>query len=40
MFVANTYEELINMENIIFVDVRSEYEFEKETIPGAINIPI
>lgn len=40
MFVANTYEELINMENIIFVDVRSEYEFQKETIPGAINIPI
>lgn len=40
MFVANTYEELINMENIIFVDVRSEYEFQKETIPGSINIPI
>lgn len=40
MFVANTYEELINMENIIFVDVRSEYEFQKETIPGATNIPI
>ncbi|MCI6000744.1 MAG: tRNA 2-selenouridine(34) synthase MnmH, partial [Finegoldia magna] len=40
MFVANTYEELINMENIIFVDVRSEYEFKKETIPGSINIPI
>lgn len=40
MFVANTYEELINMENLIFVDVRSEYEFQRETIPGAINIPI
>ena len=40
MFVANTYEELINMENLIFVDVRSEYEFQRETIPNALNIPI
>lgn len=40
MFVANTYEELLNMENLIFVDVRSEFEFQKETIPGSINIPI
>ena len=40
MFVANTYEELMNIKNLIFVDVRSEYEFTKETIPGAINMPI
>lgn len=40
MFIANTYEELMNIKNLIFVDVRSEFEFQKETIPGAINIPI
>lgn len=40
MFVSNTYEEIIKLENLIFVDVRSEYEYNLETIPHAINMPI
>ncbi len=40
MFVANTYSELLEKENLIFVDVRSESEYNKETIPNSINIPI
>lgn len=30
----------LELEKYIFIDVRSEKEFEKETIPGAINMPI
>lgn len=32
--------EAINCENLVFVDVRSESEYNDDTIPGAINIPI
>ncbi|GEM_PF-1745578 len=32
--------ELIEKENVIIVDARSPREFEEETIPGAINIPL
>jgi tRNA 2-selenouridine synthase len=30
----------INLSKFIFIDVRSKKEYEKETIPGSINIPI
>ncbi|MEA1975201.1 MAG: tRNA 2-selenouridine(34) synthase MnmH [Bacillota bacterium] len=30
----------LDISKFIFIDVRSEKEFEKETIPGSINIPI
>lgn len=36
-----TYKEIIeNKMDVIFIDVRSEGEYEKEHIPGAINIPL
>ncbi|MDO5755258.1 MAG: tRNA 2-selenouridine(34) synthase MnmH [Tissierellia bacterium] len=35
------YEQLIQLnKNFLFIDLRSPYEYTKETIPGAINIPI
>ncbi len=42
MFKEIEYQELINedLSNSIFIDVRSPKEFEKDTIPNAINIPI
>ncbi|MGL4452627.1 MAG: tRNA 2-selenouridine(34) synthase MnmH [Sarcina sp.] len=41
MFGMINYEEIHGKEDeYIFVDVRSESEFEEETITGAINIPI
>ncbi|MTI67496.1 MAG: tRNA 2-selenouridine(34) synthase MnmH [Firmicutes bacterium] len=33
-------EEIIDREDIIFIDVRSEKEFDEDTIPGAVNLPI
>lgn len=43
MYNIFTYKEILKNEkfnNPIFIDLRSEREFEKSTIPGAINIPI
>ncbi|MGL5417205.1 MAG: tRNA 2-selenouridine(34) synthase MnmH [Clostridium sp.] len=40
MFNIVDYEEIMNDENLIFVDVRSPKEFEEATIKGAINIPV
>ncbi len=43
MFKTMTYGEIEKnqyAEDYIFIDVRSEGEYEAETIPGAINIPI
>ncbi|MCT4564117.1 MAG: tRNA 2-selenouridine(34) synthase MnmH [Maledivibacter sp.] len=37
---AISIEEALNLTNTIFVDVRSEDEFEEAHIPGSINIPI
>ena len=34
------YEDIENLDNIVLVDVRSEAEYKKAHIPGAINIPI
>lgn len=34
------YEDIIKEKNYILIDVRSPLEFEREGIPGAINIPI
>lgn len=33
-------EEALHMKDLAFIDVRSESEYELDTIPGAINIPI
>lgn len=35
-----TIEEALNMENVCYIDLRSEGEYQEDTIPGAINIPI
>ncbi|HZX20778.1 MAG TPA: tRNA 2-selenouridine(34) synthase MnmH, partial [Clostridia bacterium] len=40
MFIKVTVEKAINMEDKIFIDVRSPSEFIRGSIPGAINIPI
>lgn len=40
LFTKITVEKAINMEDKIFIDVRSPSEFIKGSIPGAINIPI
>ena len=40
MFNIIDYEKIANDKNCIFVDVRSESEFKKSTIKGAINIPV
>lgn len=40
MFTKITVEEAINMEDKIFIDVRSPSEFAKGSIPEAVNIPI
>lgn len=38
---VKTYEEIIkNNEDVIFIDVRTEKEFNAETIPTAYNIPV
>jgi len=34
-----TYQETLNKESVVYVDVRSPGEFEESTIPGAVNIP-
>lgn len=33
-------EEALHIKDLVFIDVRSEDEYELDTIPGAINIPI
>lgn len=35
-----TFEKSLNLKNVVYVDVRSEKEFEDGTIHGAINIPV
>ena len=35
MFKDTDYEEILKFKNPIFVDLRSEGEFEEGTIPGA-----
>ncbi|SHH09767.1 tRNA 2-selenouridine synthase [Anaerosphaera aminiphila DSM 21120] len=40
MFRSTEYEESLNFENPLYIDLRSETEFENSTIPGAINMPI
>ena len=40
MFKGTDYEEILKFNNPIFVDLRSEGEFEKGTIPGAISMPV
>lgn len=35
-----TLQEILKNENVIFVDVRSENEFEMGHYPGAINMPL
>ncbi|MDH7480253.1 MAG: tRNA 2-selenouridine(34) synthase MnmH [Syntrophomonadaceae bacterium] len=33
-------EEALQLENVLFVDLRSESEFREATIPGAVNLPL
>ncbi len=33
-------EDALHMKDLIFIDVRSESEYEQDTIPGAINMPV
>lgn len=43
MYNIFTYDEILKdkrFDNVIFIDLRSEYEFQRSTIPGAINLPI
>lgn len=40
MFKGTDYEEILKFNNPIFVDLRSEGEFEEGTIPGAISMPV
>lgn len=40
MFETASYEESLKEQKKIYVDVRTPMEFKKETIPGAINIPV
>lgn len=43
MYNIFTYDEILKDErfdNPIFIDLRSEHEFQKSTIPGSINLPI
>lgn len=40
MFKDINYNEVINCNDFLFIDVRSPNEFEEATIPGAINIPL
>lgn len=40
MFKGTDYEEILKFKNPIFVDLRSEGEFEEGTIPGAISMPV
>lgn len=41
LYRIESYSELLkDIDNCIFIDVRSEKEYEEETIPGSINIPI
>lgn len=40
MFKATDYKEILNFKNPIFIDLRSEEEFEDGTILGAISMPV
>ena len=40
MFKATDYKEILKFKNPIFIDLRSEGEFEDGTILGAISMPI
>ena len=40
MFKGTDYEEILKFKNPIFVDLRSEGEFEEGTISGAISMPV
>lgn len=40
MFKATDYEEILKFKNPIFIDLRSEGEFEEGTILGAISMPV
>lgn len=40
MYRDITVKEALALENVLFIDVRSEGEYSEATIPGAINIPL
>lgn len=33
-------DEVLSIDNAVYIDVRSEVEFNEGTIPGAINFPL
>lgn len=35
-----TIEEIYNLKNVLYIDVRSPSEYKESTIPGAINLPL
>ncbi|MDD2553785.1 MAG: tRNA 2-selenouridine(34) synthase MnmH [Desulfotomaculaceae bacterium] len=40
MIAEITIDEALKMENTLLLDVRSEGEFNEDTIPGAVNVPV
>ncbi|KNF08879.1 tRNA 2-selenouridine synthase SelU [Gottschalkia purinilytica] len=40
MITKENVEELLEKDNIVFIDVRSPKEYKEDTIPNAINLPI
>ena len=40
MFKPTDYEEILKFNNPLFVDLRSEEEYEEGTIPGSISMPV
>lgn len=40
MFSEMTYEELRDRKDLVWIDVRSEGEFEESMIPGSFNVPL
>ena len=40
MFSELTFEELKDRKDLVWIDVRSEGEFEESMIPGSFNVPL
>ncbi len=40
VFMDYTYDQLVDRKDLLFIDVRSQKEFNESTIPGAVNIPL
>ncbi len=40
VFMDYTYDQLVDRKDLLYIDVRSQQEFNESTIPGAVNIPL